>query len=106
MATTKMADDWREQLADRVDVFFDTKLGPDIVADAKRFVPKDTRNLEAHIEHVVVDNELHVIASTAYAAAVELGHRVVSHGHDTGHFVDSQPFLRPALLRKRRYSKR
>lgn len=105
MATIKMADDWREQLADRVDVFFDTQLGPDIVADAKRFVPKDTRNLEEHIEHLVVDNELHVIASTKYAPAVELGHRVFSHGRDTGHVVAPQPFLLPALLRKRRYKR-
>ena len=106
MANSGMVDDWREQLALRVDDFFETKLGPDIVADAIRFAPEETGRLKASIDHVVVDNELHVIANTEYAAAVENGHRVVVDGVDTGEFVEPQPFLRPALFRKRRYPSR
>jgi hypothetical protein len=104
MANQDMVDDWREQLAARVDTFFETRLGPDIVADAKRFAPVDTGHLRDHIDHRVTDHELVVTAHTSYAAAVENGHRVVSHGVDTGHVVDPQPFLRPALYRLRDYS--
>jgi hypothetical protein len=100
-----MTDDWREQLATRVDHFFDTKLGPDIVADAIRYAPKDTGNLADHIDHSVHEGELRVTAHTRYAAAVENGHRVVSHGHVTDTVVPPRPFLRPALYKKRRYGK-
>lgn len=106
MANAGMVEDWREQLAARVDHFLDTRLGPDIVRDAKRYAPVDTGRLRESIEHLVVDHELHVIASTAYAAAVENGHRVVIDGQDTGTFVEPQPFLRPALYKTRRYAKK
>lgn len=106
MANYKMTDDWREQLTARVDVFFDEQLGPDIVDDAFRFAPKDTGRLAESIDHVVEDHELYVTAHTPYAAAVELGHRVVNQYGDTGAWVPPQPYLRPALYNKRKYAKK
>lgn len=101
-----MVSDWREQLAARVDDFFLTKLGPDITADAIRLAPKDTGYLASHIYFVVEDHELKIIANAPYAAAVENGHREVIFGHETGRYVPPQPYLRPALFRRRRYAKR
>jgi hypothetical protein len=106
MANAGMTDDWREQLAARVDTFFDTRLGPDIVEDAQRNAPVLTGRLRESIDHSVEDHELRVTAHTEYAAAVENGHRVVVDGQDTGRFVEPDPFLRPALYKKRRYPTR
>lgn len=100
-----MADDWRDQLFARVDDFFETKLGPDIAADMRTHAPRDTGYLAAHIDHHVdtAEHNLAVTADTDYAAAVENGHVVVSHGRLTDVYVAPQPFMRPALYRKRRY---
>lgn len=105
MAEGGMVSDWREQLLARSDDFFDDRLGPDIVKDMVLHAPKDTGYLSEHISHSV-DREKHdlrVTADTEYAAAVENGHVVVSHGHLTDIYVAPKPFMRPALYRKRRY---
>lgn len=103
MASYGMVDDWRERIVLAVDEFFDTKLGPDLVADMVRMAPKDTGYLASHIDHTVEDHELRVTAHAGYAAAVENGHIVISHGHITDIYVPPQPFMRPALYRKRNY---
>lgn len=100
-----MVSNWREQVFAQVDEFFDARLGPDIVADMVLHAPKDTGYMSEHIDHRVntASHELTVTVHTDYAAAVEMGHVVVSHGRLTDIYVPPQPFMRPALMRKRRY---
>lgn len=106
-----MVPDWQEQLAARFDDFAETRLGPDIVKDMKRLAPVSVDGshgrppgyMRDNIESTVIDHELHIVAFADYAAAVENGHRVVNQHGDTGHYVPPQPFMRPALYKKRKY---
>lgn len=98
----RMVEGWQDEVWSRYDTFLKDRLGPAIGRDARRYAPVDTGELRDHIDDgAVADHTLRVTARTNYAAAVENGHRVVSHGRDTGHFVQPQPFLRPALFQKR-----
>jgi len=104
---------------------FLTRLGPEIAASAKDYCPvfggahstatsdslaaagrdEEPGALRDSIEFHL---ELHslIVSATgsserSYAAYVELGHRVVAWGHDTGTEKQPQPFLRPALYQLR-----
>ena len=95
-----------EQVSSATDDLFRDRLGPAIRDDAKRYCPKAgddalADSIECHLE----GHEL-VISATgghgrAYAADVELGHRIVAWGHDTGRMEHPEPFLRPALYQER-----
>jgi hypothetical protein len=85
------------------DVFLDSKLGPLIVADAKRYAPKRTSVMADLIYHTVRDETLYIVSPAPYSAWVELGHRVFhpSTGVTGPQVVLPEPFLRPALYKYR-----
>lgn len=76
-------------------------LGVEIEADAKIAAPVLTGRLKESIEHEVQGDTLRVGSNLEYAAPVEEGHRIVAWGHETGKFQPPQPYLRPALYRRR-----
>lgn len=82
-------------------------LGTEVSADAKRLAPVETGTLAASIESTVhgegMASYARITAHTNYSAPVEYGHHLIAWGHDTHRFVPPQPFLRPALFRKRLY---
>lgn len=123
MNRVEMTDGWEDDVRGAVVSLFDTRLGPAIRDDAKRFAPVDTGRLEASIDHQVIDDgaqvELQVGAfpddegDIDYSAAVELGfhgqEEVRAHTRN-GHPVRAhtrqgntpeQPYLRPALYQER-----
>jgi hypothetical protein len=77
------------------------RLGVAIETDAKAAAPVLTGDLRDSIEHEVDGDTLRVGSNLPYAAPVEEGHRIVAWGHDTGKFQPPQPYLKPALYRKR-----
>lgn len=111
-------------LAKATGAFFDDRLGPDVTADAVRSCPVLTGRLSGSLDHEVLTDAGHlptlIVGSfpdeegpVDYAAATELGfdgeetvrahmrngHPVAEHTRQ-GH-TPEQPFLRPALYRKR-----
>lgn len=119
---------WLEKLYACTDQLFMTRLGPEITASAKAYCPvffgqNSTAGetsyqlalslgtpmpggaLRDSIEFHLAFHSLIVSATGSnertYAAYVELGHRVVVFGHDTGRRKEPQPFLRPALYQIR-----
>jgi hypothetical protein len=108
VAGTQIDGGWQEELLARWDEYADTRLGPQIRDDAKRFCPVDTGSLRDSIEHVVATDHTLLVSAYGsderwYAAWVELGHRV-AHGRNGPvgpEIVPPQPFLRPALLQQR-----
>lgn len=117
--------DIRAFLATAVGELFDERLGPDITADAERACPKLTGRLSGSLDHEVIAEagELPVLIvgsfpdengkPVEYAAAVELGfhgiEQVAAHtrngrpvrAHQRRGNTPEQPYLRPALYRKR-----
>lgn len=99
--------DLDERIRAAVSDWFDTKLGPDIADDARRYCPERTGALRDSIEHHLEGDDLIVSATGSdertYAAYVELGHRVYhpSTGETGPEVVPPQPFLRPALFQQR-----
>jgi len=97
--------DAQEHIAAAVDRFFMDTLGPAIRDDAKRFCPKRTGALAESIERHLEGLTLIVSATGShereYAAFVELGHRIVAYGHQTGRVKAPSPYLRPALYQER-----
>jgi hypothetical protein len=111
-------------LAKATGTFFDDRLGPDITADAVRGCPVLTGRLSASLDHEVLTDAPRlptlVVGSfpdeegpVDYAAATELGFdgeeivrahtrngRPVAEHTRQGH-TPEQPYLRPALYRKR-----
>jgi hypothetical protein len=90
------------------DVLAETRLGPDIAGDARRYAPKDTGALAESIEHHMEGHDLIVSATggadgRVYAAYIELGHRVFhpSTSRTGPETVPPEPFLRPALFQVR-----
>jgi len=83
--------------------FLDTRIGPLITEDAKRYAPKRTGFLAASIDWEVEGTTLYVFARAPYAAYVELGHRVFHPSTRTlgPEVVAPEPFLRPALYKYR-----
>lgn len=116
-------DSWEAEVQAAMQEFFETRLGPDIAADAKRYCPERTGALQDSIEHHLEDGDLIVSASggddgRTYAVYVELGTRPheirpVRAGAlfwpGAAHPVSKvdhpgtrpQPFLRPALFQER-----
>jgi hypothetical protein len=92
-------------IAEAVDAFFLDVLGPAIRDDARRFCPKRSGDLADSLERHLEEHTLIVSATGSekreYAAYVELGHRIVAWGHETGHVQPPSPFLRPALYQQR-----
>jgi hypothetical protein len=87
-----------------IDNFLEARLGPLIVADAKRYAPKRTGAMAHSIDHEV-DPVTHTLYVTADSPAywVELGHAVF---HPSTRVVGpeevpEEPFLRPALYKYR-----
>jgi hypothetical protein len=125
----ELVDGWQGKLHEAEFVFFDAQLGPDITDDARRYVPVDTRRLQASLDHTVVgggqDGPVLQVGSfpdeegpVEYAAAVELGfhgpevvrehmrrskngveHTVREHIRHAN--TPEQPYLRPALYQER-----
>jgi hypothetical protein len=108
VADTEIDDDWEEQVHAAWDDFADSRLGPDIAGDARRYAPKRSGALADSVEHHLEEHDLIVSASggeggRTYAAYVELGHRVYhpSTGITGPEIVPAEPFLRPALYQER-----
>lgn len=99
--------DWFDEAMDRGGMdWLDNVIGAQILDDAKDFVPIDEGNLHDSLEKVRGHNEIRVGSGVGekeampYAARIELGF----HGEDSlGRFYDQdgQPYLSPALLRRR-----
>lgn len=84
------------------------KLGPAILADMVGGVPVDTGALRDSLDFEIVDDDRLRIGSRdkEYAGWVEDGHLQAYSGPDgetvyTGQFIEGQPYMKPALLRKR-----
>jgi hypothetical protein len=103
----KIDEHWHENVSRAVDDFLDTRLGPDIASDARRYCPERTGALRSSIEHHLENGHLIVSATGSdertYALYVEAGHRVYhpSTGRVGPETVPPQPFLRPALYSQR-----
>ena len=109
MARVEVSGEWEGGVAAAIEEFFDERLGPDIVRDAKRYCPTRTEALRDSIEHHIEDGGDLIVSATGgaggrvYAAYVELGHRVYhpSTGEVGPEVVAPEPFLRPALYQQR-----
>jgi len=99
--------DAQAHIDDAIAAFFLDELGPAIRDDAKRFCPKRTGGLAGSIERHLEGRTLIVSASgsedRAYAAYVELGHRIYHPSTQTAgpDVVAPSPYLRPALYAQR-----
>jgi len=127
-ARVEMTDGWLDWLHEQESDFFDVQLGPDILADAKRYVPVDTGRLQRSLDYQVADEgdgpTLEVGSypddegDVEYAAAVEMGfhgeevvREHLSHSrlgreftvreHTRHGNTPEQPYLRPALYQER-----
>lgn len=105
MADYKETPDWREQIAADVRELFGRLVG-EIRDDAEAGAPVDTGNLRASVDSEINGDTARIGSDLNYALYVEEGHRVAYRGPDgetvfTGDVVPPQPFLRPALYRKR-----
>jgi phage gpG-like protein len=97
--------DWREKVAADVRELFGQLVG-DVLDDAKRLVPVDTGHLRESLDSEINGDTARIGSELNYALYVEEGHRVAYRGSDgetvfTGDVVPPQPYLRPALYRKR-----
>jgi hypothetical protein len=125
----EMAPDWLAHLREAEQVFLEDRLGPDILDDARRYVPVDTGRLQASLDYTVDGGaggvpELQVGSfpdadgAVPYALAVEFGfhgeevvrahmrrsrsggeHPVREHTRHGN--TPEQPYLRPALYQER-----
>lgn len=82
------------------------RIARDVESDAKALAPVDTGRLRASISSEVSGDTARIGSDLDYAGFVEEGHRVAYRGadgatHYTGEVVPPQPFLKPALYRKR-----
>lgn len=109
--------DWDASAQDNINTLIDhmlgEKLGPMMVAEVVRNCPKDTGKL-AESTDMQVDRDKHVLYITAtgdetreggekrkyYAAWVDLGHRIIAWGNDTGKTKAPTAYMRKALYRK------
>lgn len=124
-----MNPDWLAQVYAATDRLFLTNLGPQISTAAKAYCPvfggenstatatslAIAASLGAPVPGGSLRDSIRFFLSAAhalivmatgssertYAAYVELGHRIVVFGHDTGRRKGPSPFLRPALYQVR-----
>lgn len=100
-----------EKLAALVDHALD-RLGPMVADEVRRNTPRDTGALVESVEDIV-DRGAHKLYIQAYgddlreadnrkyyAAYVDLGHRLIAWGHDTGRVIAPTAFMRRALYRR------
>lgn len=97
--------DWRERVAADVRALLEQVTG-EVLVDAKALAPVDTGKLRDSLSSEVEGMTGRVGTDLNYALYVEEGHRVAYRGadgetHFTGDVVPPQPFLRPALFRRR-----
>lgn len=125
----EMEEGWLGAVREAEFVFLDTRLGPDITEDARRFCPVDTGRLEASLDHQVTGGgaEVPVLevgsfpddeGPVKYADAVEggfhgeeivrehmrrspKGREHVVREHTRRGNTPAQPYLRPALYQER-----
>lgn len=113
MARVEMSDGWEGDLQAGINALLD-RLAVAVESDAKAVCPVDTGDLKASISHEVRDNEARVGSNLDYAAAVEMGFHGIEHvrayerrdgslvrAHERRGNTPSQPYLRPALYRRR-----
>ncbi|MEV4604806.1 HK97 gp10 family phage protein [Amycolatopsis sp. NPDC049253] len=105
MADYREEPDWRERIAADVRELFGRLIG-DVLDDAKRLVPVDTGHLRESLSSEIRGETARIGSDLNYALYVEEGHRVGYAGPDgetvfTGDVVPPQPYLRPALYRRR-----
>lgn len=104
-------DDVQDRLDALVDDLFHTRLGPMMVAEVIRNCPKDTGKLASTTDFTVEDRTLYITATgdeermggenrKYYAAWVDLGHRIIAWGHDTGKVQPPTAYMRRALYRR------
>lgn len=98
--------DAQAHIDDAIAAFFMDTLGPAIRDDAYRFCPKRNGDLARSLERHLEGPRRLIVSATGseereYAAFVELGHRIVAWGHETGRVQPPEPFLRPALYQER-----
>lgn len=104
--------DAMENILRAVDKAFETKLGPQMEAEVKKNTPIDTGALIDSVKYSV-DRTEHTLIVQAYgdeeraaenrkyyAAWVDLGHRIIAWGHDTGRVQPPTAFMRRALYRR------
>lgn len=96
---------WREDIAADVRAWFAELVGG-VRTDAKAGCPVDTGNLRDSIDSEILGDTGRIGTELNYGLYVEEGHRVAYAGPDgetvyTGDVVPPQPFLRPALYRRR-----
>lgn len=98
---------WRDDIDSLKADVLDRILG-EIRDDAQQIAPVDTGHLKEsiHTEKGEDPDTGHVVADADYALWVEEGHRVAWRGtdgavHYNGNIVPPQPYLAPALYRKR-----
>lgn len=96
--------DWQQHLAEPVRGLLG-RVGDEIEADAKANAPVRTGRLKASIYSDVIgegmETQVAVGSDLHYAIDVEEGHHEDAWGHETGRWVEPEPFLRPALYRAR-----
>ncbi|WP_336158190.1 HK97 gp10 family phage protein [Amycolatopsis sp. VC5-11] len=105
MAEYREEPGWKEKIADDVRELFG-KLTGEVLEDAKRLVPVDTGHLRESLSSEINGDTARIGSDLNYALYVEEGHRVGYAGPDgetvfTGEVVPPQPYLRPALYRRR-----
>lgn len=113
MARVELSDGWEGNLQPGVTALLE-KLAKSVKADAKAICPRDSGDLEESISHEVHGNEARVGSNLDYAAAVEMGFHGIEHvrayeradgtrvrAHERRGNTPSQPYLRPALYRRR-----
>lgn len=105
MAEYREEPDWRARINADVQELFGKLVG-DVLDDAQRLVPVDTGHLLESLDSEINGDTARIGSDLNYALYVEEGHRVAYAGPDgetvfTGDVVPPQPYLRPALYRKR-----
>lgn len=117
MARVEMTDGWEEHLQPGTGALLE-KLAVSVEADAKAICPVDTGDLKASISHEVHEDQARIGSNLDYAAAVEMGFHGIEHvrayeikrgpragtrvgAHERHANQPSEPYLRPALYRRR-----
>ncbi|MEV8615689.1 HK97 gp10 family phage protein [Amycolatopsis sp. NPDC051373] len=96
---------WREQIAADVREWYSQLVG-EVREDARALAPVDTGHLRDSVDSEIRGETARIGTELNYGLYVEEGHRVGYAGPDgetifTGEIVPPQPWLRPALYRKR-----
>lgn len=101
-ARVVMRTSWESLLTPGIEALFRTRLGPDILADARRAVPVDTGALYRDLDHETHGAVLRVgpKGDTDYGGYVEMG-STHTRANGTTYQIAAQPFLRPSIFTRR-----